>query len=156
MKRCRIAVLVGILVCLVASVGCTPVDYDALFNDKAMISGAISGFSSSGEKITETATDITISYKKFSGMKDFYEIRSEGKGDVRIDYDLTIDKGKFKCVLIEPDGGVTTLFDETRQEGISFSTISGTSYIRFVGVDAEFNINMSVQLSGDVQAARKK
>lgn len=104
-----------------------------------------------GSSINEESS---IKFKTFNGMETLYEIKSEGSGKVIIDYTSEVEKGKFKCVLINPEDEVEVLFEDDSKGSIELDMKNGKSRIKVVGNDAGGEFSMTIKGEGDVSISK--
>ena len=150
-RNMLISALVFIFVgCVLSGCNTNNADYD---NDAVI---AKQGGSSIQLGSLETAINniLTISYRAFGGQKEIWSATSTNEGSITIDYDLNITQGRFKCVLVSPEGDVTVLFDETSAQTITIDLPQGKSIIKFVGDNAGIKLQITVTAEGDAKIRR--
>jgi len=151
-KLSKIIFLVSFLVFI--CVGCNTVNYSAIYDDNEKIAESNASYSSIGSSDVTLNNSSTIKYNTFNGKINKWSITSNGNGSISIDYELNINKGRFKCVLVNPLGEVTIIFDETSTQKTTINLLEGKSIIKFVGDDAGFQLK--IKMSTNENASLKK
>ena len=147
MKRILVFVLCLVFLFCVFP-GCNK-DWAADYDDDEKIASGSASSSISGSSIMTINNTSTIKYNTFSGKKDIWSINSNGTGSFTIDHDLQISKGRFKCVLVDPDKNVKILFDETSTQTKSYDAPEGKSLIKFVGDGAAIELKITITSEGN-------
>ncbi len=135
----RILKAVSVLIVLMCAVMMfAACDYEAAYDNDAKI------INSSGNiRTASVKTDILGVYKettkKFSGVDTLKELNlSENP---TIDFDLTINSGKFKIVLVKGET-VTLLTEESVTGGKQIELEAGRYKLKIVGVEANFVLTL--------------
>ncbi len=82
----------------------------------------------------------------FSGVSKVCDI--ELGDETFFDLDLTVKNGKFKAVLVR-DGEVTVLFENNGTLLVELSSLARGEYeLKFVGQQANFELDMTIRQSG--------
>ena len=144
--------MIALIVC--AFTGCNT-DYAADFDDDSKIAGRSTTSSVSGASELTINNVSTFKYSTFNGTRDMWSVTNFGAGSLKIEYDLTINKGRFKCVLVDPNGEVKILFDETSAKTKTVDLLEGDSIIKFVGDGAGLELVISITTEGDALVLRK-
>lgn len=122
-------------------------------------------------KIAEGDYNFTIfsfasgSYKKFfrfNGAETLYKINADQEANILVDSTLAIKGGKFKVVLVLPNGEVITLYEYIEKGSLGIFNFEerrtsvhkipkGMSYIKVVGFNARgaYNIKVSPAKEGE-------
>lgn len=103
------------------------------------------------KRIGNTTNDtLAISFSSFSGMESLWSIKSKGDNTLTIDYDLDLDKGRFKCVLITPDDEVINIFEDEDKDNKTIELPEGKSRIKIVGKEAKGKVAIAIVSMEDV------
>ena len=140
------AICLALLFCVFP--GCSN-DWAADFDDDEKIASSSSSASTAGSSIMTINNSSTIKYSSFNGKKDMWSVNSNGAGAITLEYDLQINGGRFKCVLVSPDKDVTVLFHETSSDTKSIDVPEGKSIIKFVGDGAGIELRIKITEGGD-------
>lgn len=99
------------------------------------------------ENYLKIGNQITVNShaKYFSGTQKICEFYFDQATD--IDVELTVTQGRFKIVLISEEKDVYTLYENGSDLLIDLAQIPDGNYImKFVGQQAEFDLDMTVNL----------
>ncbi|MCM0649139.1 hypothetical protein NBE98_12210 [Clostridium swellfunianum] len=135
--------------------GCTVSDFQkTVYNDDAKIAKKADSYNFKSRVGTTTSHRSEIKFGTFYGMDTLWSIDAKEQTEVTVDYDIKIEKGDFKVVLIGPDNKVITIVDggKTGKQGIKVQ--KGNSRIKIVGRDAKGNIK--IDITGDKNLKIKK
>jgi len=155
MKRITKLALLLILSMIMISVlnGCSKVSayqkgiYD---NSKAIVKQHDSFFFQ--KRIGNTGkNESSICFSKFNGMETLWSIKAEDRGSITINYDVEIDKGDFKFVLITPEDDIINLFEGSSEGEQEIELGEGKSRIKIVGREAKGKMAIALTSEGDVK-----
>ena len=103
-----------VILCFFALVflrGCTYVNKKAVYDDSVKIARAGDTYTY-GSRIGGVTTEkLDITYTGFMGMETIWSIEVVNEGDIVLQYDSRVDKGRFKGVLIAENGDVSEVFE---------------------------------------------
>lgn len=147
MKR-KIALLIvlciGVVFCLCA---CHiedkngPDDYSLVeITEEKLINGA-SAYTQTQSIINETKNSVEFDCKKFSGVKTLKKITYTGGIRLEINYDIELDGGNFRAVLIH-DGEIVMDLPVGEDQQIVIDNPKRSYEIRIAGESADFEIEL--------------
>ncbi|MBM7543019.1 hypothetical protein [Amphibacillus cookii] len=88
----------------------------------------------------------------FSGIDTLWTVEPENNETALIvTYNSEITEGKFKAVLVDPDGTIQVIFEGTDQGTKEIPLKQGESRFRIVGEEAEGEINLSIMSEDSVE-----
>lgn len=147
MKR-KIALLmilcIGVVFCLCA---CHiedkngPDDYSLVEITEERIKGGVSSYSQVMAVSNETQNGVEYDCKKFSGVKTIKKITYTGGIRLEINYDLEVDSGNFRAVLIH-DGEIVMDLPIGEDQHIVIDNPKRSYEIRIAGESADFEIEL--------------
>ena len=149
----RVIIIFIVLIMVFSLVSCNDnKDYKRLYNDNKGIAAdgdTYSFFNRVG--VTEDKT-LELKYSKFYGSETIWIIDVEEQGDIKIDFDSSIDNGMFKAVMITPLDEVVNIFEHKKEEKDKqdSSTISGKTgryRLKIIGDNANGELKMQIVLS---------
>ncbi|MTI71636.1 MAG: hypothetical protein FH751_15420 [Firmicutes bacterium] len=102
-----------------------------------------------------TKREANIEYGTFNGMETIWKFKSEGKGSITIDFNSKLNKGKFKCLLINPKNKVKNIFKQSEEGLINKSNLKinlekGTYRLKVVGKGAGGEVTLKIKDSENV------
>ena len=157
MRKSKRAVLfITILVLLSSLVGCS-VDQNlkSLYNDNKKIAATGDSYSFMNRVGDTKDKTIEVKYSKFYGDETIWIFDVVKQGEIKVDFDSSIDSGKFKVVMITPLDEVVNVFEHQKDEGSQQgrSTISadlGRYRLKIIGDNASGEFKMEVDLSDGI------
>lgn len=94
------------------------------------------------KRISTTRNNVTkMRFQSFSGMETIY--RKKHVESVVFEYDISIQDGDFKVVLVTPEKEVVTLVDGSEKGSEIIELKNGENKIKIVGKAAKGTINYS-------------
>lgn len=100
--------------------------------------------------------EIEMKYSGFNGIDTFYFLEVKEDTEITLDYDSTVDNGKFKAVLINPKNEVEAVLEGTEQSSKTIKLTKGKYRFRNVGANAEGKVRISVNSNSDVIITKDK
>lgn len=100
--------------------------------------------------------DIEIKYSGFSGADTIYRIEAKEDTEITFNYDSTVDKGKFKVVLINPKNEVETILGGTSKDSKTIKLTKGNYSFKNIGANAEGKIEISIIVNSNVEITEDK
>lgn len=94
--------------------------------------------------------EIEIKYSGFSGIDTIYFLEAKEDTEITMNYDSTVEKGKFKLVLINPDNEIETILEGTDQSSKTIKLTKGKYRLRNVGANTVGNIKFSISNNTNV------
>lgn len=135
--------------------GCDSAAYEELYNDDSLIAGSKDKHFYLVSISNGKDGELKQSFESFSGKDTIFEISSDDEGSVKLDYDIDIDMGKFKIVLIYPDNRVEEIVKDN--EGTEELSVSqGKSKICILGVEAKGKIELDLHTAENCSYRRTK
>jgi hypothetical protein len=94
--------------------------------------------------------EIEIKYSGFSGIDTIYFLEAKEDTEITMNYDSTVEKGKFKLVLINPDNEIETILEGTDQSSKTIKLTKGKYRLSNVGANTAGNIKFSISNNTNV------
>jgi len=151
MQKKKTIILVTLLLLAIVQVGCYSASayQKSLYNDDKAIVKQNDSYNFVKRISTNTNDKSSVKFKTFYGMETLWVINSEGSGKALIDYTSEINKGKFKCVLVNPNNEVIELFTNNSKGSTEIDLKEGTSRIKIVGNDTGGEFSITIKSEGD-------
>ena len=100
--------------------------------------------------------EIEIQYSGFSGIDTICFLEAKEDTEMTFNYDSTVDKGKFKAVLINPKNEVETISEGTEQSSKTIKLTKGKYSFKNVGANADGKITISISSNSNVKIIEDK
>lgn len=147
-KRIILISMVSMIISLF--IGCGNNSMDSIYDDNSKIANESDSFGL--DKSNETIeTESYKGYVELSGSGTVWRYKSNEDFDLEITYNLSVNSGKAKIVLISPDGTVVTLVENTEKaimEGETSITLpikKGDNRIKIIGYKkADIDIKLHI------------
>lgn len=98
--------------------------------------------------------EIEMKYSGFCGVDTICFLEVKEDTEITLDYDSTVDNGKFKAVLISPKSELETILEGTEQSSKTIKLTKGKYKFRNVGANAEGKVKISVNSNSDVKMTK--
>lgn len=147
MRRLFVIISIACLVLFVRLINSESIRYAYIFGSSRSIVNPKDDFY---YYIQNGTMDPYIEFKKYSGIHTICSINSTGAGSITVDYELEVDKGRYKVVLISPDNQITNIVSEPGSQTKEYQLKDGVSRIRLVGKYAYGKISMVIDPSDEV------
>lgn len=158
MKRNRGLIIFSLTVILLGSLtGCRVSDYQSsIYNDDSKIVKQADSYSFRN-RIGSTSNDKTeMRFGTFYGVDSIWSMDAKADDIVNIEYDIKIERGNFKVVLINPDNKVTTIAEGSKSGKEELKLQNGKSRVKVVGNNAKGAIKLSVKGGENVKIRKAK
>lgn len=93
----------------------------------------------------DSETDLAF---RFTGMDTIWKITSENNVDILMKYDSQISHGNFKVVLIDTDGKIINLSEQSMVGEKIVTLKKGENRIKIVGKDAKGQFKLKIESNG--------
>lgn len=100
--------------------------------------------------------EIEMKYNDFSGVDSMCFLEVKEDTEITLNYDSTVDNGKFKVVLINPKNELETILEGTEQSSKTIKLTKGKYRFRNVGANAEGEVRISFNSNSDVKMTKDK
>lgn len=100
--------------------------------------------------------EIEVKYIGFSGIDTICFLEAREDTEITFNYDSTVNKGKFKAVLVNPKNEVENILEGSEQSSKIIKLTKGKYSFRNVGANADGKIKISVSSNSDVKIAEDK
>ncbi len=148
MKKVLGWVVLGLAVFLLFS--CTT-DYARLFNNQGALLAEEDQFYF---RIRNGRIAPGMEFQDYSGINTIWVLNSPNESWITCSYDLQIDKGRFKVILISPAGEIFNIV-ETSESGIrTINLLPGESRIRIAGSRTTGNIEFYLETGPGIEEQR--
>jgi hypothetical protein len=156
MKKAALLVVFSLLVSLVLLLtGCSASEFQkSVYNDDSKLIKQADSYSYKSRVGSTTSEKSEIKFGSFFGMDTLWSIEAKEEAVVTLEYDIKIEKGDFKVVLIGPDNKVITIVDKGNSGKQELRLQKGNSRIKIVGKDAKGQVKINI--SGDRNLKIKK
>lgn len=148
MKKVLRWVVLGLAVFLLFS--CTT-DYARLFNNQRALLAEEDQFY---YRIRNGRMDPGLEFQDYSGINTIWMLNSPGESWITCSYDLQIDKGRFKVVLISPEGEIFNIVDTSERETRTINLLPGESRIRIAGARTTGIIEFNLETGPGIEEQR--
>lgn len=156
MKKCRLVIVFSLLMSLMFILsGCAVSEFQkTVYNDDSKIVKQADSYNFRSRVGTTTNEKSEIKFTTFYGMDTLWSIEAKEEAAITVEYELKIEKGNFKIVLIGPDNKVITITDGGKSGKQELKLQKGNSRIKIVGKDAKGQVKMYIK--GDRNLKIKK
>jgi hypothetical protein len=127
-----------------------------MYNDNDKIVQEDNNYTYTNCKINRNNDKIDIKYGSFSGIDTICFLEAREDTEITFDYDSTVDKGKFKAVLVNPKNEVETIVEGTDQSSKTIKLTKGQYRLKNVGANAAGKIKISFSSNSDVKIIEDK
>lgn len=127
-----------------------------MYNDNDKIVQEGNNYTYITRKFNGNNNEMEIKYSSFSGIDTICFLEAKEDTEITFDYDSTVDKGKFKAVLINPKNEVETILEGTDQSSKTIKLTKGEYSLRNVGANAAGKIKISFSSNSDVKITEDK
>jgi hypothetical protein len=118
-------------------------------NDKIVQEG--DSYTNNSRTITGNSKDeIDIKYSGFYGDDTIFILESKEDGEVKFNFDSTVNSGDFKAVLINPQKEIENILEGTEQGNKIIKLAKGKYRFKIVGRNAKGEINISINKNNNV------
>ena len=107
-------------------------------------------------KSTRKNNEIEIKYSGFSGIDTIYILEAKEDTEITFNYDSTVDKGKFKAVLINHKNEVETILEGSEESSKTIKLAKGQYSFRNVGANADGKTTISISSNSNVKITEDK
>ena len=146
-----------LLFCINSLTGCTGNNgLRSIYSDNKRLTSQGDSYSF-GNRIGDTKAELTeLEYSRFFGADTIFFIEVEKSGEIRIDYDSVLSKGKFKAVIISPDDEVLNVFEhegkgDTQQGTYTLNARPGVYRLKIVGDNATGKLKLQSNLDENMK-----
>jgi hypothetical protein len=157
-KRNRKLIIFSLTVILLVTLtGCRVSDYQSsIYNDNSKIIKQADSYNFKN-RIGSTSNDKSeMKFGTFYGVDSIWSIDAKADDIVNIEYDLKIERGNFKVVLISPDNKVTTIAEGNKSGKEELKLQDGKSRVKVVGNNAKGAIKLSAKGGENVKIRKAK
>lgn len=144
-KTCWVLLIMALII---AFYGCSSaVDgKKRIYGDDELIRSEGDSFSFQ-DRIGETGdSQIELKYSKFTGAQTIWNITVDKQGEIKFEFKSDVDSGKFKGVLIQEKGDITTVFEGSREGSHMVVLPEGKYRFKIVGNNASGEIKIDLVL----------
>jgi uncharacterized protein YxeA len=124
--------------------------YDDIYDNNNKITSIADSYAYRNRIGKNKNNETNLSFQ-LSGMETLWEIKSDHKTSILVDYFSQIEKGKLKLVIIQPDDSVQTIFEGSGEEKVEVLLKKGSNRIKVVGKNAKGEINFKILASDDLR-----
>ncbi len=123
--------------------GCSISEFQkSIYNDDSKIVKQADSYSFKSRIGSTTNEKSDIKFATFYGMDTLWSVEAKEETIVNLEYDLKIEKGDFKVILVSPDNKVSTLVYGTKAGQQDLKLQKGSSRIKIVGRDAKGQVKL--------------
>ncbi len=148
MKKVLRWVVLGLAVFLLLS--CTT-DYARLFNNQRALRAEEDQFYF---RIRNGRINPGMEFQDYSGINTIWMLNSPGESWITCSYDLQIDKGRFKVILISPAGEILNIVETSISGTRTINLLPGESRIRIVGARTTGKIDFYLETGPGIEEKR--
>ena len=105
---------------------------------------------------TRENNEIEIKYSGFSGIDTICFLEAKEDTEITFNYDSTVDNGKFKAVLIDPNNEAENILEGTEQSNKTIKLTKGKYDLKNVGANADGKIKIYINSNSDVKIIEDK
>ncbi|MGE5391231.1 MAG: hypothetical protein ACM3PE_09240 [Deltaproteobacteria bacterium] len=88
--------------------------------------------------------DLDLKFGSFNGYDTFYRLNASREGTITVKYDSSIDKGRFKIVMVSPDHELSRIAEGSGKGSKEVKLAPGESRIKIVGDKATGTVKMTI------------
>lgn len=122
----------------------------SIYNDNSKIASKGDSYSFLNRVCTNEDNKTSLEFT-FTGMDTIWKLETSQDTSVNIEYKSEISSGKFKVVLINPDGEVINILEQSTSGDKDVNLINGKSRIKIVGNNARGKLQLSISSNKDVK-----
>lgn len=120
--------------------GCTANAGQQVYDNEDLLGSDYDRYNSEYFSQSSEGNTLIGSAENLEGMRTIRKFNSEGTGEIRLEYDLSVSSGKAKIVLLAPDGTFTvpaecTAEDEEITGSEQYRALKGEYRIKMVGAE---------------------
>lgn len=145
--------LIFIGVCLLSVSGCSRIKryQHNFYDDPEMISQNGDSYSFAVRIGNLINDQLSVSFEGFTGKQTLWQLTTEKATKLVLDYEITVDDGKFKLCLIDPEQQVTVLVEGAEDTQQTITLKPGVNYLAIVGYDSAGEIGLALKPNKQVQ-----
>ncbi|WP_062197064.1 hypothetical protein [Massilibacterium senegalense] len=143
--RRKLFIFLLIMAMMMGVIGCSDITekQKSIYNNDEKIIQQADSYTYTKRISTTRNNETKMRFQSFAGMETIY--REKDAKSVIFEYDVTIQKGDFKIVLVTPEKKVVTLVEGSEKGSETIKLKNGENKIKIVGKDAKGTINYSVK-----------
>jgi hypothetical protein len=127
----------------------------SVYNDDSKIVKQADSYNFRTRSGTTANEKTEIKFGTFYGMDTLWTIETKEEANVIIEYDIKLEKGNFKIVLIGPDNKISTIADSTKTGKQELKLQKGSSRIKIVGNDAKGEVKIYIKADKSIKVKNK-
>jgi hypothetical protein len=116
--------------------------YKIIYNNNSKIAKGSSFYYEHYAMGSTLKNEVKVSIDGFYGEDGLWTLNSTKNGQVKLNYNCKMNKGKFKIVLVSADGSVKSLVNNPNNGNVKFTVKRGKSRIAMVGYNSNGNVDI--------------
>ena len=146
MKKLRLLVGFSLIVTMwLFLIGCSVSEFqESVYSDDSKITKQADSYNFRSRVGSTTSKKSEIKFVSFFGMDTLWSIEAKEEAVVTLEYDIKIEKGDFKVVLIGPDNKVIVIVDKGKSGKQELRLQKGNSRIKIVGKGAKGQVKINI------------
>lgn len=136
--------LLSVLIIIALVLGGCGIDDDkkTIYDDAQRIAQAGDSYSFYKRSEKKDEQQVEIRYSRFYGVQTIWVIEFQQQGEIILNYDSQVNNGKFKVVLITPEGQVIKVAEQNSRGSFTFGLPKGKYTVKIVGNNANGAIRL--------------
>ncbi|HHV63550.1 MAG TPA: hypothetical protein GXX46_00505 [Peptococcaceae bacterium] len=141
-----LTLLTSLILCALVLVGCSiGVGKETIYDDAQRIARDGDSYSFY-HRIGEIGRNsLALDYSRFYGVQTIWVWENEEPGEIAVDYDSQVTSGKFKVVLVTPEGRIINIAEQSGKGSFKIAASRGKYSLKIVGYDAKGAIRLERQ-----------
>lgn len=118
----------------------------AVYDDDAQIVQAGDSYSFAWRTGMMDENQLTVEYRRFYGVQTIWTIDAASEQKLRLEFDSTVQKGKFKIVLVSPGDELLVVLEQGGRGVSELDIPPGEHALKIVGHNAAGKIELQVEM----------
>ncbi|MGI6451663.1 MAG: hypothetical protein ACOX3R_15790 [Desulfitobacteriia bacterium] len=138
--------LASLILCAFVLAGCSIGEgKGTIYDDAQRIAGDGDSYSFY-QRIGKTSQKyLAIEYSRFYGVQTIWVWKNEQEREIAVDYDSQVKSGKFKVVIVTPEGQIINIAEQNGQGSFKLVASRGKYSLKIVGYDAKGTVRLERQ-----------
>jgi hypothetical protein len=135
--------------------GCSVSDYQkSIYDDDSKIASQADSYNFRSRSGNTSNEKTEVKFGAFYGADTLWTINANKDSVLTVEYDVKLEKGDFKVVLIDPDNKIIAIVSGQKAGEQEVKVKSGNSRIKIVGKNAKGQVKINITGNKDLKIKR--